>query len=63
MTMEKELANEVCVPVVMVKMGSHERKAFSMDVKNWSSEVCEDWSPYLSLGANMCTMKALKYRM
>jgi len=38
-TMEKELASGVTLPVVLVSMGSQDRKAFTMDLKNWSSEA------------------------
>ena len=38
-TMEKELAGGVSVPVVLISMGSQDRKALSMELKNWSSEA------------------------
>lgn len=49
-TMEKELPNDVSLPIVMVKMGNNDKKAFAMDVKNWSADVREQknvWNCYV----------------
>ena len=36
---EKELPNGRSLPVILIKMGNHDRKAFDMNMYNWNSKV------------------------